>query len=135
MSLGRSLVGLALGRSSTSVASLSRATITTGYRCSTAIRSHEQLRFYYVSDPSRAAHPPPAPSSWDESLQVSMAESKAVAQDCFYALHRPLLSYQPVTQLRSIFIAEDHDDDMISMEYTTNGKSNKSDSNGMLFML
>ncbi|KAI8054098.1 hypothetical protein BDF22DRAFT_743071 [Syncephalis plumigaleata] len=137
MSLGRSLVGLSrrcvscdqatafsyLGRSSTSVASLSRTF--------TAVRSHEQLRSYYVSDPSRAAHPPPAPSPWGESLQVSAAESKAVAQDRFYALHRPLLSYQPVAKPRSIFITEEHDDDMMSMEYSASGKSNKSDNNAL----
>ncbi|KAI9598387.1 hypothetical protein BDF19DRAFT_432354, partial [Syncephalis fuscata] len=93
-------------------------------------RSHQQQRTYYVSNSLQAAYPPPAPSHLGDSLQASAAESKTVAQDRFYALHRPLLSYQPSSRPRSIFMTED--DEAITIEWTTTGrKQSKAEDNAM----
>ncbi|RKP10341.1 hypothetical protein THASP1DRAFT_27892 [Thamnocephalis sphaerospora] len=48
----------------------------------------------------------PYPPVLGELSRASAAESRAVAQDSFYALHRPLLAYRPVAP-RSIFVEEE----------------------------
>ncbi|RKP27809.1 hypothetical protein SYNPS1DRAFT_26560 [Syncephalis pseudoplumigaleata] len=123
MSLGRSLAGLTRRWMPRDQASCLVRSPVSSVSALPATYQQQQRRSYYVSDPSRAAHPPAAPSPWGDSLQASVAESKAVAQDRFYALHRPLLSYQPLSRPRSIFVADENDNETISVEYTSSGKS------------